>query len=346
MNEFQRQIRFSAVLAAIVVSGSAFGGPPPPARTPIVIAHRSASGYLPEHTLVGAAFAHAAGADFIEPDLVLTRDDVPVVLHDIHLEETTNAARIFPDRKRADGRWYAIDFTLQEIKTLRVNERINRKTGAAVFPKRFPAGESSFDVPTFRELATLVDGLNHSRGKHVGLYPELKSPAFHTKEGKNIAKIVIDILAEMGKNNADAPIFLQCFDPPALIYIKEVLKSPLPLIQLIGENEWHEADVDYDAMRTPEGLKKVAAYATGIGPNLSQLFSVTKGKGKPVIAASGLAATAHKLGMLVHPYTMRIDQLPEGVPDAQAFHKLIFGLGAADGLFTDFTDVTVAFLRK
>jgi glycerophosphoryl diester phosphodiesterase len=127
-----------------------------------VIAHRGASGYLPEHTLEAVAMAYAMGADYLEQDVVLTKDDHAIVLHDIHLEAVTNVAQVFPRRARSDGRYYAIDFTLAEIKALQVHERIALPAGAAVYPKRFPVGWSRFEIPTLEEEITLVQGLNKS----------------------------------------------------------------------------------------------------------------------------------------------------------------------------------------
>ena len=140
----------------------------------IVIAHRGASGYLPEHTLPAYALAHGMGADFIEPDLVLTRDGHLICLHDIYLQETTNAEQLFPDRARDDGRWYAADFTLDEIRRLQAEERLD---------SRFPKGASRFAVPAFTEMIELVQGLNGRTGRAVGIYPELKAPAWHRAEG-------------------------------------------------------------------------------------------------------------------------------------------------------------------
>lgn len=125
----------------------------------IVIAHRAASGYLPEHTLEAVALAYGMGADFIEQDLVLTKDGVPLVLHDIHLDTTTDVRKKFPDRARIDGRWYAIDFTLEEIKSLKVHERIDPKKDMAVFPSRFPVGHAKFEIPTFVEEIELIQGI-------------------------------------------------------------------------------------------------------------------------------------------------------------------------------------------
>lgn len=334
-----QKVIFHFVLTAIFLA-------PGLSAKPLVIAHRGASGYLPEHTLAGAAFAYASGADYIEPDLVLTKDGIAIVLHDIHLEQTTNVENVFPARKRGDGRWYAMDFTLAEVKTLRVHERTDSAGGKAVFPERYPMADTPFTVPTFEELITLIGGLNKSTGRQVGIYPEIKAPTFHKAAGFDIVKIVIEVLGRHHLNQAGAKVFLQCFDPQALIYAKEALKSPLPRVQLIGENEWHEAEVDYTAMRTEAGIKAVARYASAIGPSLSHLFSIKRVNGKPVVTPSGLAKLAHQSGLLVHPYTIRSDQLPEGVTNLDQYLKLVFAVGGADGVFTDFTDLTVAYLAK
>ena len=147
----------------------------------IVIAHRGASGYLPEHTLESASLAHNMGADFIEPDLVLSKDEVVVILHDIHLESTTNVKSLFPNRKREDGHWYAIDFTLAELKSLYVHERTQKSSTKAVFPKRFPVHLNIFQIPTLDEFILLIHGLNKSRNKKIGIYPEIKNPFFIKK---------------------------------------------------------------------------------------------------------------------------------------------------------------------
>ena len=125
----------------------------------LVIAHRGASAYLPEHTPAAKAVAFAMGADYVEQDVVLTRDGVPVVLHDIHIDTVTDVARRFPERRRADGRYYAIDFTLAELRRLAASERFDPRTGNAVFAGRFPVGKSSFQVPTLEEELQLVQGL-------------------------------------------------------------------------------------------------------------------------------------------------------------------------------------------
>ena len=160
---------------------------------PIVIAHRGASAYLPEHTLPCVAAAHTLGADYIEQDIVLSRDGVPMVLHDIYLESTTNVAQQFSDRCRNDGRFYAIDFDLAELKSLKVHERVDDQ-GSAVFANRFPVADLQLRIPTLSEEITLIEGLNKSRGTHTGYYIEFKSPAFHAAAGLDIAVSVIKVL--------------------------------------------------------------------------------------------------------------------------------------------------------
>ena len=257
----------------------------------IVIAHRGASAFLPEHTLEAYAYAYAAGADFIEPDVVLTKDSVPICLHDTTLEKTTNIEQIFPERKRDDGHWYAIDFTLAEIKKLNVHERTHQDE--AVFPTRFPLGHSSFQIPTFEEFIQLIQGLNTSTGKNVGIYPEIKKPEFHQNHGKNSAIIILDILQRYGYENKTHQIFLQSFDPTTL----KKLKTDIPLIQLIGENSWGDSSTDFNFLKTNEGLKKIKTYAKGIGIWLGHIKQ-----------DSTLIERAKKQGLLIHAYTHRVEK--------------------------------------
>jgi glycerophosphoryl diester phosphodiesterase len=134
------------------------------------------------------------GADFLEQDIVLTKDDAPVVMHDIQLETISDVAERFPARKRTDEHYYALDFTLVEIKQLHANERINPKTGRAVYPNRFPPGRSSFQIPTLEEELQLIQGLNKTRGRVAGIYPEIKQPGWHRKQGHDVSRIVLPIL--------------------------------------------------------------------------------------------------------------------------------------------------------
>ncbi len=312
-----------------------------PGSAPLVIAHRGASGYLPEHTLAAKAMAHAMGADYLEQDVVLTADNVPIVLHDIYLEPTTDVEQRFPKRAREDGRFYAIDFSLEEIRQLRVHERRD-STGSAVYPERFPLGAGLFTVPTLEEEIELVAGLNRSRKYRAGLYIELKAPAFHREAGADIARAVLQVLERQGWAKRRQQVFLQCFDAETLRYLRHTLKTPLPLIQLIGENSWGEADVDYDFLRSDAGLDEIAGYADGIGPWLMQIY---RGNSDGEQEHSNLVQRAHQRGLAVHPYTFRADELPPGIVDFEQLLELFIDQLQVDGLFTDFPDQVNHYLK-
>jgi glycerophosphoryl diester phosphodiesterase len=179
----------------------------------LVIAHRGASGYLPEHTLEAKALAYGMGADYLEQDVIATRDDELVVVHDIHLDRVSNVAEKYPDRKRDDGRYYARDFDLAELKTLRVWERREDDGITPVFPNRFPSGQGAFQIPTLREEIKLVQGLNKSTGRSVGIYVEIKRPACHKSEGVDVCPILLQLLDDVGYRTREAQISVQCFDP-------------------------------------------------------------------------------------------------------------------------------------
>ncbi|MDG2391626.1 MAG: glycerophosphodiester phosphodiesterase [Planctomycetaceae bacterium] len=314
------------------------------AGSPIVIAHRGASGYLPEHSLEAKALAYGQGANFIEQDVVLSKDGIPVVLHDIHVDTVTDVAAVFPQRKREDGRYYAIDFTLAELKQLHLNERINLKTGKRVFPDRFPAGQSSFRIPTLAEEIELIQGLNASTGGTVGIYPEIKQPAWHKQQGQDITPIVLQVLKTHGYTDANDAIYLQCFDPTETRRIREELGCQLKLVQLIGSNSWNEAGVDYDAMRTAEGIKAIAQYADAIGPWMPHIVTGRDSDGKPVI--TDLVKRAHDEGLVVHPYTFRKDELPKYTKSFDDAMMIFCEDAKIDGLFTDFPDLAVKFLQQ
>ena len=309
------------------------------AAKPLVIAHRGASGYLPEHTLESAAYAHALGADFIEQDVVMSRDGTLVVLHDIHLETTTDVAARFPDRKRADGRFYALDFTWDELRSLRAGERFDPKTGAAVFPRRFPAATGAFRLCSLEDQIALIAGLNRSTGRTTGIYVEFKDPAFHQKEGRDIGATLLAVLKRHGFDDSADRVFVQCFDPVALKRLRTELKTRLPLVQLLGDNAWGESTADYNAMLTPAGLKEIATYAQGIGPHLGQIVSGRTPEGKPQFTT--LVADAHRVGLVVHPYTFRADTLPPGIPNIAALLDLFLQQAGIDGFFIDQPDAGV-----
>ncbi len=308
---------------------------------PVVIAHRGASGYLPEHTLEAKALAIGLGADFIEQDVVLTADGVPIVTHDITLEDVTDIAARFPHRARPDGKYYAIDFKLEELRALSRRERVDDQ-GSQVFPNRFPSGRSRFGVVTLAEEIEFLQGVNRAAHSNVGLYTEVKFPAWHRERGKDITLIVLDVLAQYGYRTRSDHVYLQCFDAGELKRVRRDLHSQLKLIQLIGENSWHESATDYDAMQTEAGIADVATYADGIGPEITQLIE-WRTSGERVIKP--LARWAHARGLLIHPYTLRIDSLPRNAPDAQSVMKALFDEAGVEGIFTDFTDVTREFIR-
>ncbi|MGY0408222.1 MAG: glycerophosphodiester phosphodiesterase [Polaribacter sp.] len=298
--------------------------------TKIVIAHRGASGYLPEHTMEAKTMAFAMNADYIEQDLVLSKDDIPIVIHDIYLDDVTDVATKFPSRKRADSRYYVIDFTFDELKTLNVSERFNPETGKQFFPNRFPKGKGTFKLHSFQEEIELIQGLNASTGKNIGIYPEIKEPAFHQKEGKKLTEIVLKILSDYGYNTKKDKCILQCFDAKELERIRKELKSKLFLVQLI------------EFPKEAQQLRHFATYADGIGPWYKQILD-TKENGKWKFTS--LVSDAHKLGLKVHAYTFRADALDEFSSFDEMMQTLLIDADV-DGAFSDFPDLMVAFLHK
>ncbi|TCI93067.1 glycerophosphodiester phosphodiesterase [Tenacibaculum sp. M341] len=296
----------------------------------IVVAHRGASGYLPEHTIAAKAMAYAMQPDYIEQDLVLSKDDVPVVIHDIYLDDVTNVESVFPERKREDGRYYVIDFTFEELQKLNVTERFNTKDGKQFYPNRFPKGISSFKLHSLQQEIELIQGLNKSTGHTIGIYPEIKNPAFHHKNGKDIAKITLDVLSKYGYNTKDDKCIFQCFDAKELERVRKELKSQLFLVQLI---------------EFPEETKQFshfATYADGVGPWYKQIVD-KKENGEWVFTS--LVADAHKLGLKVHTYTLRADQLGE-FSSFQENIKVLLEEANVDGCFTDFPDKVISVLEE
>lgn len=311
-------------------------------KKPLIIAHRGASGYLPEHTLEAKALAFGLGADFLEQDLVATADDELVVLHDIQLDRVTDVATRFPSRHREDGRFYVRDFALEELRTLVVHERTDGG-GSPVFPQRFPVGLGEFRIPTLDEELALVEGLARSSGRNVGIYPEIKAPHWHRSEGVDITSLVLSSLERRGYARHGDPCYLQCFDAQELRRIRLELGSELKLVQLIGESHESDARSDYRHLQTPEGLREVADYADGIGPSLAQLYTLADIDGHPV--SSALASAAHAAGLVVHPYTFRADQLPPGFNKFAELVDWCAGTLRIDGMFTDFPDLVREALR-
>ena len=290
------------------------------ASNKLVIAHRGASGYLPEHTLPAKAMAYAMHPDYIEQDLVLTKDNVPVVLHDIYLDEVSDVAEKFPQRMRKDGRYYVIDFDYEELKLLQIVERFDRKTGEQTYPNRFPKGKSSFQAHSLYEEIELIQGMNKSTGGSIGIYPEIKAPAFHRKEGKDISKIVLNILRSYGYDSKDSNCILQCFDSKELERIRTELDSELVLVQLL------------ETKAEEQQLESFANYANGVGVWYK---AVTR----------EFISNAQQAGLKVHAYTFRADDLG----DYENFDALLdFGFNElnVDGIFTDHPDKAVTYLKN
>jgi glycerophosphoryl diester phosphodiesterase len=313
---------------------------------PQVAAHRGASAYLPEHTLEAKAMAYAMGVDFMEQDVVFTKDNVLVVLHDHTLETTTDVAEKFPGRQREDGSFYAIDFTLDEIKSLVVTERFNPQTGEAVFGKRFPVSFNiDFRVPTLEEEILLVQGLNKSTGRNVGLYVEVKEPAFHEREGKPIMEAVIDTLSKYGYNREGANIILQIFDYDAVKKSRALgWKADLAMLvdtdgqMLIDDKAVHKW------LLTKEGVREVSKYASIYAPWFSHLAEPTA-NGKSYALAPCIQ-WARDAGMKLHTWTYRADSLPKGFSSEDEVFGAAFKQIKIDGLFTDFPDHVVGYLEK
>lgn len=347
------------LMAGLVLMGATFSTTAN-ADDKVVIAHRGASGYLPEHTLPAKAMAFAQGADYLEQDLVMTKDDQLVVLHDHYLDRVTDVADRFPDRARKDGRYYAIDFTLAEIKSLKFSEGFTVENGKKVqtFPGRFPMGKSDFRVHTFEEEIEFIQGLNRSTGKNIGLYPEIKAPWFHHQEGKDIATRVLEVLKKYGYTKKTDKIYLQCFDANELKRIRNELEPKmgmdLKLVQLIAYTKWNETEeqqpdgkwvnYSYDWMLEPGAMEKIAQYADGIGPDYHMLIADSSTNGHIII--NGMVKEAHEHQLEVHPFTVRADQLPPYAKDVNELYDALYRQADVDGLFTDFPDKAISYLHS
>lgn len=299
-----------------------------------IIAHRGASGYLPEHTAVATAMAHGMKADFIEQDVALTKDGRALVIHDILLETTTDVAAVFPDRHRPDGRYYVIDFTADEIRQLRKGERIDALTRKAVYPNRYPAGQYDFPLLFLEEAVSLIQGMDTASGRITGLYPELKKPEFHGSEGMDPVPIFMEALKRSGALNGDRPCFIQCFHDETLRRIRREYGDDLTLIQLIGKPAWNESSTDYNSMLSPEGLREVATYANGIGLPLDRLVRVHEGK----LEWTPVLEWAKAVNLIIHPFTLRKETLPDGI-DAHTLISFLASEETVDGVFSDFPDI-------
>ncbi len=290
----------------------------------VVIAHRGASGYLPEHTLEAKALAYGQGADYLEQDVVATRDGTLIVLHDIQLEPVTDVALRFPNRSRADGHYYAIDFDIDEIRQLRVTGR-----RAPDSPPEHSA--ESYRIATLEEELLLVARLNLATGRQVGIYPEIKQPQWHRAHGMDLTRMLVEALAEAGYRRRSDPVFVQCFDVMELRRIRDELGCSLSLIQLVDDSG------GYHRLLTRSGLGELAGYAQGLGPAYRQLLGNPANGPVP----GDLVHHAREAGLLLHPYTFKREGLPEFAPSLEQLLTVFFRAIGVDGVFCDFPDVAV-----
>jgi glycerophosphoryl diester phosphodiesterase len=339
---------------------------PDPSR-PLVIGHRGACGYVPEHTLTSYFIAIQQGADYVEPDLVMTRDAVLIARHENEIGATTNVADHveFATRRKAkvvDGLaiegWFSEDFTLAELKTLRARERI-----ADVRPDnvRF---DGQFEIPTFEEILALVRAVESERGvraqllglpapARIGIYPETKHPSYFRNLGLAMEEPLLAALAHWDFAGAAAPVFVQSFEVGNLIALRAM--TELPLVQLVeADGQPYDFVVSGEArsyadLMRPAGLAQVARYANAIGVNKTLIIArnADDSLGRP----TSLVADAHAHGLAVHGWTFRAENyfLPRRFRSSSARARrgnLAAELAAylatgMDGFFTDQPDLGV-----
>jgi glycerophosphoryl diester phosphodiesterase len=358
---------------------------PPMKKQPLVIGHRGASGSLPEHTLQAYKLAIEQGADYIEPDIVLTKDLVLICRHEPMLSGTTNVSELpeFASRKTTkmvDGvpyeDWFASDFTLAEIKTLKAKQ---------AFAERPQQYNGLYDIPTFEEVITLAKEQSVAKGRTVGIYPETKHPTFHEQLNLPITDKLLEALAKAGWNHSQAPVFVQSFEVSNLQYIRK--KSTVKLVQLFDAYDVNKDGSlsmqapngqpydfvvagdprTYNDLATNEGLNFIKTYANGIGPwkPFIQPYTFTDadndGAADDVnndgavndadftkLAPTTLIERAHERGLVVHAYTFRNEPrrlLKDYNNDPTAEYKHFYDLGI-DGVFSDFPATAVAARKK
>ena len=380
-------IRPAALALTAALALAACGGSDSPSYptlsgdTPLVIGHRGASGYRPDHTLESYKLAIDMGADFIEPDLVATKDGVLVARHEPNITGTTDVATRpeFASRKttkNVDGvneeGWFVSDFTLAELKTLRAVQPLS---------DRDQSYNGKFQIPTFEEVLDLAKAEGTKAGRTVGVYPETKHPTFHAKLGLPLEDRLLAVLAKYGYTTKASPVIVQSFEVSNLKYLRT--KTQVRLVQLVDANDVNADgsmdltapyDKPYDfavagdsrtfaSLLTPAGLKEIKTYADGIGPWKPYLIpskQVDANKdGKPddlngdgkiderdrvMMPATSVVKDAHAAGLFVHAYTFRNEAkrlASDFKGDPKAEYKLFFNLGV-DGVFSDFTDTAKA----
>jgi len=326
-------------------------------RAPLVIAHRGASGYRPEHTLAAYRLAIDLGADFVEPDLVSTKDRVLVARHENEIGSTTDVAAHpeFASRrttKVVDGHelegWFTEDFTLAELRTLRATERIPS------LRQRNTLYDGLHPVPTLQEIIDLARVEGRRRGRVIGVYAETKHPTYFESLGRSLDDPLVRTLERNRLAGADAPVVVQSFETANLVRLRRRLECRF--VQLVADDG---APYDlvasgdprtYDDLLTPRGLAEIARYADGIGPDKGLV--VPYDADGSLLPPTTLVADARSAGLLVHPYTFRNENAflprdhrrggdPAAYGDAFAEYRLFFELGV-DGVFSDNVDTALA----
>ncbi len=337
--------RSACTALALTTLSTASVGVDAPTRgpLPVIIGHRGASGDRPEHTLASYTLASERGADYIEPDLVSTKDGILVARHENEIGGTTDVAQKFPERRRL-GRidadtvtgWWTEDFTLAELKTLRARERI---------ASRGHTFDGQFQIATFDEVLDLAVRLGRVRGRPLGVYPETKHAAYFRHLGLPLEEKLIASLKRVGWNRRTAPVFIQSFEITSLIRLRPMTRVRLVQLVNVTESPPDSAGVTFTSMQTPSGLRRVRRYADGIGA-AKELIMTVGPDGKPGVPTS-LVSDAHAAGLLVHIWTIRSDApfLPGMWLGDQAAELRFFAKAGVDGMFTDFPGNAVQALR-
>jgi glycerophosphoryl diester phosphodiesterase len=350
-----RNLRRLAVAAATlsIVSPAAASADASTAKAkakPLVIGHRGASGYRPEHTLASYRLAAKLGADYIEPDLVSTKDHVLVARHEPEISQTTNVADHpeFADRKTTktiDGLtftgWFTEDFTLAELKTLRAKERIPQ------FRPNNTRFDGRFEIPTFREVLKLRKQLSRKYHRRIGIYPETKHPTYFRSLGLPLEGELVRLLNKFNLNRRKAPVFVQSFETGNLRALNGVVA--VPLVQLLDAPALKpQGDTrTYGELATPAGLASIAEYADGVGP--SKDYIIPRNPDGSSGTPTSFVRDAHAAGLVVHPYTFRRENTflplglrsstdPAGIGDLESEIRQFLAQGI-DGFFTDNPDI-------
>jgi glycerophosphoryl diester phosphodiesterase len=324
---------------------------------PLVIAHRGASGYRPEHTLAAYELGARMGADYVEPDLVATKDGVLIARHENEISGTTDVASHpeFADRRTTkviDGAtitgWFTEDFTLAELKTLRAKERIPQ------LRQRNTIYDGLYEVPTLQEVIDLVRRLSRELDRPIGIYPETKHPSYFRSIGLPLEPRLERVLERNHLDDRRDPVFVQSFEVANLKALDRELD--VQLVQLFGARGARPFDFTvsgdprtYGDLATPAGLRQIARYADGVGP--SKDYIVPRDATGTSLAPTTFVEDAHAAGLVVHPYTFRNENEflplelrssadPAAYGDALAEYEQFFELGV-DGLFSDNPDTAI-----